>query len=98
MAALAIMLLAGCVLITVLGLYDDLGQADVGLVLGARGERNGRPSPPLRARLRKAAQLYRAGYFPDVIVSGGIGKEGYDESIVMRDYLTEHGVPASLGR
>lgn len=63
--------------------------------MGARVENNGSPSPALRARLRKAAQLYRAGYFPNVVVSGGVGKEGYDESLVMRDYLTEHGVPAA---
>ena len=90
---LVILLLIGCALITIRGLHDDLGQADVGLVLGARVELNGQPSPPLKARLRKAAQLYRAGYFQTLIASGGIGKEGYDESIVMRDYLTEHGVP-----
>ncbi|HEX4950381.1 MAG TPA: YdcF family protein [Blastocatellia bacterium] len=31
--------------------------------------------------------------FPHVIVSGGIGSEGFDEAEVMKHYLVEHGVP-----
>ena len=48
----------------------------------------------LRARLDKALECYRAGYFPVVIVSGGVGKEGFDEAVVMRDYLVAHGIPS----
>ena len=28
-----------------------------------------------------------------MIASGGVGKEGFDEAVVMRDYLTAHGIP-----
>lgn len=36
--------------------------------------------------LASTLELYRAGYFPAVIASGGIGTEGYDEASVMRDF------------
>jgi hypothetical protein len=47
----------------------------------------------LRDHLGKTIELYRKGYFPAVIASGGVGKEGFDEAAVMRDYLVSHGVP-----
>ena len=76
------------------GLTDRLGHADVALVLGSKVELDGKPSVRLRARLDRAAELYRAGYFPWIIVSGGLGKEGFDEAVVMRDYLVAQGLPA----
>lgn len=77
------------------GFTDELGRADVAIVLGSRVEHDGRPSPRLAARLDKAAELYRAGLFANVIVSGGFGKEGFDEAVVMRAYLVARGVPAA---
>ncbi|MFX7825239.1 YdcF family protein, partial [Acinetobacter baumannii] len=49
----------------------------------------GTPSDRLRARLDKAAELYRQGMFPCIIVSGGTGKEGFSEAQVMAAYLSE---------
>ena len=63
------------------------------MVLGSKVELDGKPSPRLQARLDKTLELYRAGYFPAVIASGGVGKEGFDEASVMRDYLVVHGIP-----
>ena len=80
--------------IVVCGLRDDIAHADVALVLGNKIELDGTPSPRLRARLDRTLELFRAGYFPSIIVSGGVGKEGYDEAAVMRDYLVSLGVPA----
>lgn len=69
-------------------------QADVAIVLGAAvwGDR---PSPGLRERLDTALQLYREGYVPRIIVSGGLG-EGklLSEAAVMREYLIAQGIPA----
>ena len=48
----------------------------------------------LQARLQRTAELFREGWFPEIIVSGGVGKEGFDEAVVMRDWLAAHGVPA----
>lgn len=76
------------------GLTDDIGQTDVGIVLGSKVELTGQPSPRLAARLDRAAELYRQGRFATVIVSGGTGVEGFDEARVMKDWLVAHGVPA----
>lgn len=94
LAAVVGSVLLGTVLLVVAGLRDDLGKADVALVLGNTVQPDGTPSARLRARLDKTLELYRAGYFPRIIVSGGVGKEGYDEAIVMRDYLIHHDIPA----
>ncbi len=85
--------LVGTACIVVAGLKDHLGKADIGLVLGSKVELDGTPSPSLRGRLDETVDLYRDGYFPRVIASGGVGKEGYDEALVMKDYLVSHGVP-----
>jgi vancomycin permeability regulator SanA len=92
-AGIGALYIAGTVMLVVAGLRDDLGKADLGLVLGSKVELDGTPSARLRARLDKTVELYRAGYFPLVVASGGTGKEGYDEAAVMRDYLIAHGVP-----
>ena len=76
------------------GLVERLGKADVALVLGSKVEMNGKPSARLQARLDHTVELYKAGYFPWVIASGGVGKEGFDEGVVMRDYLVSRGVPS----
>lgn len=76
------------------GLRDDIAPADVALVLGSKVEIDGTPSARLRARLDRTLELFRGGFFPSIVVSGGVGKEGYDEAAVMRDYLVAHGVPA----
>src|ERR671921_2010191 len=61
------------------GLTDDIHAADVAIVPGNTVEKDGRPSARLRARLDQTVALYRQGLFRDVIVSGGVGVEGFDE-------------------
>lgn len=92
MLAVAAGLLAAGAIVAA-GLHDDIAPSDVGIVLGAKVERDGRPSIMLAARLDKALQLYRRRLFPLVIVSGGQGREGFDEAQVMRAYLMARGVP-----
>jgi vancomycin permeability regulator SanA len=77
------------------GLHDRIRPSDVGVVLGNKVERDGRPSRGLQARLDEAVTLYRQGEFKIVIVSGGPGDEGFDEATVMRAYMIKHGVPAA---
>jgi vancomycin permeability regulator SanA len=77
------------------GLTDDIHAADVAIVPGNTVEKDGRPSARLRARLDQTVSLYRQGLFPNVIVSGGVGSEGFDEAEVMKRYLVENGVPDS---
>jgi vancomycin permeability regulator SanA len=75
------------------GLTDDIHAANVAIVPGNTVEKDGRPSARLQARLDQTVALYRQGLFPDVIVSGGVGSEGFDEAEVMKRYLVENGVP-----
>ena len=81
------------------GLITDTAEAVSGeqydciLVLGA-GIVRGRPSDMLADRLLTAAELYRAGAAPKIIVSGDHGSADYDEVSVMKTYLVEQGVPS----
>jgi vancomycin permeability regulator SanA len=90
----ALLLAGGGCAIVADGLSDDARRCDVAVVLGSKVELDGKPSARLAARLDKAVELHRAGLVPEVIVSGGLGKEGYDEATTMRDYLVAHAVPA----
>jgi vancomycin permeability regulator SanA len=82
--------MAATLVLVAAGLHDRIGHADVGLVLGSKVNADGTPSARLRARLDRALELYQAGYFSTIIVSGG-----GDEAVVMGDYLRAHGVAAN---
>ena len=75
------------------GLNDELQPVDIAVVLGNKVELDGQPSERLQARLDKAVELYHEGYFPLIVVSGGIGMEGFDEAEVMKAYLVSKDVP-----
>src|SRR5262245_47660290 len=70
--------LLGTATLVLVGLHEEIGKADVALVLGSKVELDGTPSARLRARLDRTLELYRAGNFPKIITSGGLGKEGFD--------------------
>ncbi len=82
-------------LISVAGSIDNIDRSDVAVVLGNTVNPDGKPSARLQARLDKTVQLYQQGVFKNTIVSGGLGKEGFDEAIVMKQYLVAHGLPAT---
>ena len=74
--------------------HDQRRPADAIVVLGA-AQYNGRPSPVLRARLDHALALYREGYAPLILVTGGVGRgDTTSEAIVGRRYLVARDVPA----
>lgn len=77
------------------GVSEKPRPADLAVVLGTRVERSGVPSRSLRARLDRAAQLYQDGMAKAILVSGGLGREGFEEADVMRAYLTARGFPDS---
>ncbi len=82
------------IVVTVIdGLNDNIGISDVAVVLGNKVELDGKPSKGLQGRLDRALELYNKEHFKYIIVSGGTGKEGFDEAIVMKNYLVENGVP-----
>jgi vancomycin permeability regulator SanA len=68
--------------------------ADVAIVFGSL-VRDGQPSLRLAARLEAGRKLYADRLVRVLFVSGATGKEGYDESAVMRSWLLAHGVPDS---
>lgn len=74
------------------GVNDELKPVDAAVVLGNKVETNGQPSERLKARLDRSVELYNEGYYRFIIVSGGIGKEGFDEAKVMKAYLIDNGV------
>jgi vancomycin permeability regulator SanA len=80
-------------LLVAAGLRDEIHEADVAVVLGNTVNQDGTPSNRLAARLDMAVELYRRGLFKNVVVSGGVGREGFDEAEVMKDYLVNQGVP-----
>ncbi|KGX89474.1 hypothetical protein N783_06340 [Pontibacillus marinus BH030004 = DSM 16465] len=80
--------------IVVDGLNDELHKTDVAVVLGNKVNEDGTPSNRLQARMDKASELYHEGYFKSIIVSGGVGEEGFDESGVMKNYLINKKVPS----
>lgn len=89
--AFAAILLASAVLIA-RGMDDEIHKADVAVVLGNTVNPDGTPSRRLAARLDTALNLYHRGMFKIIIVSGGVGREGHDEAVVMNDYLKTRGV------
>lgn len=93
-ASLGLWFIIHTAFIVIDGVNDELKPVDIAVVLGNKVEVNGQPSERLKARLDKAVELYSKGYFTFIIVSGGIGKEGFDEAQVMKSYLIDNGIPA----
>lgn len=76
------------------GTTDYRREADAAVVLGAKVHADGRLSVSLEDRVRTAADLYSEGLVGTLIMSGGVGESGYDETVAMRDRAIELGVPA----
>lgn len=84
-----------CGKVTVGGMVNTAGRADYAIVLGLALE-NGEPAPDLLARL-DTARAYLDQY-PEsrlLLTGGNAGGAGRTEAAVMRDILTEQGVPES---
>ena len=72
---------------------DESRHADAIVVFGA-AEYYGRPSPIYRARLDHAYTLFKNGFAPLIITSGGAADDPtFTEGGVGRDYLVARGVP-----
>ena len=93
LAALAI---AGLVLVGAIyrqARTEGARPAEAIVVLGA-AQYNGWPAPVYRARLDRALTLWREGYAPLIVVTGGkMPGDGYTEAEAARNYLVEAGVP-----
>ncbi|HKS29146.1 MAG TPA: YdcF family protein [Pyrinomonadaceae bacterium] len=70
-----------------------VNHADSIVVLGAAVWPEGRPSPVLRDRILRAAELYREGVAGTIICTGGTGKHPPAEAEVCKQLLVTAGVP-----
>ncbi|MBF4505924.1 YdcF family protein [Flavobacterium sp. JLP] len=84
------------VFITVDGLSDNGKNADVAVILGNKVNEDGTLSERLKKRLECGLGLYQNHRIKKIIVSGGLGKEGFYEGNKMRDFLVANKVPDSL--
>jgi uncharacterized SAM-binding protein YcdF (DUF218 family) len=77
------------------GQEDGRRPVDAIVVLGA-AQYNGRPSGALAARLDHAIALYKDGYAPYLITTGGkLPGDNYTEAETGFNYATKRGVPAA---
>ena len=77
------------------GQRDQAGAADTIIVLGAAAY-DARPSPVFEERIRHGLDLYRRGYAPVLLFTGGYGTGArFAESQVARRYALRHGIPES---
>jgi len=80
-------------IIVIDGISDERIPADVGVILGNTVNADGTLSERLKKRCDKGIELYKDSLVKRIIVSGGLGKEGYYEGTKMCEYLVSHGVP-----
>lgn len=87
--------LALVVVIHVYGLSDRAEPSDVIIVLGAGLRRDGRPGPALTRRSTHAADLWRRGYAPRILCTGGTPGTIIirSEADACAEILREQGVP-----
>ena len=74
---------------------DQAAPADAIIVLGAAAY-DAKPSPVFEERIRHGLDLYRQGFAPKLIFTGGFGGAGarFSESQVARRYALKQGIPA----
>ncbi|MBO9716360.1 MAG: YdcF family protein [Pseudoxanthomonas sp.] len=78
------------------GQRDQAIPADAIIVLGAAAY-DARPSPVFQERIRHGLDLYRRGYAPVLLFTGGYGgsRARFSESQVARRYALQQGIPES---
>ncbi len=79
--------------ITYDGLTNSKQKADLAVVFGNKVNEDRTLSPRLQARLDKSIELYQKNQIKDILVSGGLGKEGYWEGTEMKKYLIKNKIP-----
>ncbi|MDB5268994.1 MAG: hypothetical protein JWP58_2034 [Hymenobacter sp.] len=78
------------------GLIDEGKFADIAVILGNKVNQDGTLSSRLERRLECGLQLYLGGRTKKLLVSGGLGKEGFLEGNKMKDFLVRRGVPDTV--
>lgn len=81
--------------ITYDGFTSPKQNADLAVVFGNKVNEDGTLSPRLQARLDKSIELYQKNQVKNILVSGGLGKEGYWEGTEMKKYLIKNKISAN---
>jgi vancomycin permeability regulator SanA len=92
---ITIWFLGHLIYITIDGLTDNNKKADLAVILGNKVNSDGTLSERLEKRLECGLTLYKNARVKKILVSGGLGKEGFYEGSKMKDYLVNNGVPDS---
>ena len=94
-ALLLLWLLGVAAWIIWVGDRDQAAPADAIIVLGAAAY-DAKPSPVFEERIRHGLDLYRQGYAPKLIFTGGFGgaRARFSESQVARRYALKQKIPA----
>jgi vancomycin permeability regulator SanA len=74
------------------GLSDEQKTADIAVILGTKVNTDGSLSERLKKRVECGWQLYQNGRVKKIVVSGGLGREGFYEGTKMKEYLIQKGV------
>lgn len=75
------------------GLGKNNKSADVAVILGTKVNEDGTLSPRLIKRLECGFDLFKNKRVKMVVVSGGLGIEGYYEGTMMKEFLLKKGLP-----
>ena len=82
--------------ISIDGLSKNENKADIAVILGNKVNEDGTLSERLQKRLECGLRLYKNKQVKKIIVSGGLGKEGFYEGDKMKGYLIKNNVPDSV--
>lgn len=75
------------------GLCDEKKYSDVAVILGNKVNEDGTLSLRLKKRLEAGINLYKKGLTKKIVVSGGLGKEGFYEGSKMKAFLIKNKIP-----
>ncbi len=78
------------------GISDNGKQADIAVILGNKVNEDGTLSGRLEKRLESGIELYKKRRIEKILVSGGLGKEGFYEGDKMKTFLISKGIPESV--
>lgn len=78
------------------GISDQGKNADLAVILGSKVNEDGNLSKRLEKRLESGINLYKNHRIKKILVSGGLGKEGFYEAQKMKEFLISKNIPDSL--
>lgn len=92
---LLVWVLLHCAYSIIDGLRTPTRKADLAVILGNKINADGSLSERLKSRLDCGILLYNKSQIRGMLVSIGLGKEGYYEGDKMKTYLIKKGIPDS---